>query len=92
MSSFEPPSQGGVQVDDLDNGKSRERLEHHKRRLGLERLLAALHELNGLAVHQINTRNDHSWLDSSPGFAAPRCNKNESPQARPTPSPLARPD
>ena len=51
---------GGVEVDDLDFREGGEPAQHFERRIAFERLLAPLHELDDLAAHQVNARQDHA--------------------------------
>ncbi len=50
----------GIEIDNLDLGKGCELAQHLVRRVALERLIAALNELYDLAVHQVDTGNDHA--------------------------------
>ncbi len=50
---------GGVEIDDLNLRERGEASQHFLGAVAFERLLAALHELDDLAIHEIDTRNDH---------------------------------
>jgi hypothetical protein len=52
------PAHGGVEVDYLDFGEGREAAEHFIGAIAFKCLFPTLHQLDDLAVHQINTRND----------------------------------
>ena len=49
---------GGIEIDDLNLREGGEASQHLFGAVAFERLLAALHQLDDLAVHQIDTGND----------------------------------
>ena len=50
-----------VEINDLNLGESREALQHDLRRVPLQSLLTALHELDDFAAEQIDARKDHRF-------------------------------
>src|ERR1700732_157724 len=68
---------GRVQIDQLDHGKLREAFDPFFEIVELQRLLFPLNELDDLATHQIDRRNQHGHLT---GIAAERkcCFSSES--------------
>ena len=50
---------GGVQIDDLDFREGGEALQHFAGRIGFESFLAALDELDDLAVEQVDAGENH---------------------------------
>ncbi len=62
-------SQRRIQVDHLDLGERGEPAQHLLRRPAFQRFLPALNELDHLAVHQVDARNDHAGLTATPCLA-----------------------
>jgi hypothetical protein len=51
---------GGIQIDHLDFGEGGELAQHLLGAIALQRLLAALDQLDHLAVHQVDAGDDHA--------------------------------
>ena len=49
----------GIQIDHLNLRKRGKFAQHFIRAVAFEGFLAALHELDDFAIHQIDTRNNH---------------------------------
>jgi hypothetical protein len=56
-----------IEIDHLDLREGREPFQHNQRGVTFERLLAALHKLHHFAVHEVDTRQDHTRIASVVG-------------------------
>src|ERR1039458_4315 len=61
---------GGVEIDHLDLRESGELAQHLLRGIAFQRLLPALNQLDHLAVHQIDARDNHAILTGMPRRAS----------------------
>src|SRR5579871_777845 len=58
---------GGIEVDHLNLRECGEAAQHLLGRIGLQSLLAALHQLDDFALHQVDAREDHAvFLTGTP--------------------------
>ena len=69
-SSFEPRPMAASRSITWISGNAAKRSQHRFGRIAFQRLFAALHQLDDLAVHQIDAGNDHA--QASPGCRACR--------------------
>ena len=66
MAALVPGSNGGVEINQLHQRIFREARNPLFEIVKLESLLAALHELNNLAAHQIDRGDQHGHLTETP--------------------------